>query len=151
MFRKDEFLHGRDTEFPDEYTKTVSDNLDLLLNVMNGISLVYGRPMICTSGWRPAQINAATAGAAPHSKHMLGLACDIKDDDGILMRWVISNLDLMQKLGVFFEDFRWTPGWVHFQLGPPDSGHRVFVPNSSRPQSPKRWDGEYDRSFDLAA
>ena len=151
MITKDELLKGRDAQYPSDYTQEISDNLDALLAVMNPIREAYGQPMIVSSGWRPPSINAQTPGAATHSKHMIGLACDIQDPDGQLMRWVLDNLALMQSLGVFFEDFRWTPNWVHFQKGAPASGKRIFVPNANRPLAPGRWDGSYDHQYDQAA
>lgn len=144
---KDELLKGRDTQYPNDYTQEVSDNLDKLLIPLNQIRDAYGKPMIVNSGWRPPSVNAATPGAATKSKHMIGLAADIADSDNAVMNWVLQNLDLMQQLGIFCEDFRWTPGWVHFGLGPPASGKRIFVPSAARPQAPDRWDGQYDSKY----
>ena len=148
MIAKSELLMGRDTQYPNDYTQEISDNLDRLLVPMNQIRTAYGIPMDVSSGWRPPSINAATPGAATHSKHMTGDACDIKDPDGALMRWVLANLDLMKTLNIYFEDFRWTPNWVHFQFGPPASGKRIFVPNSHPALAPSRWDGQYDHAMD---
>lgn len=148
MIAKSELLMGRDVTYASEYTQDISDNLDKLLIPMNQIRAAYGQPMIVNSGWRPPEVNASTPGAATHSKHMEGLACDISDKDGVLMAWVLANLSMMQQLGIYHEDFRWTPDWVHFQLGAPASGHRIFVPSAARPSAPDRWDGNYDHSFD---
>ena len=148
---KEELLKGRDTEYASDYTQEISDNLDKLLIPMNQIRNEWGQPMIVDSGWRPPSINAATPGAAAHSKHMIGLAVDIADPDGKLMEWVLANLSLMKELDIYFEDFRYTPSWVHFQLGAPASGHRIFVPSSAPAGAPDRWDGEYDHSMDSAA
>ena len=148
MISKDEVLMGRDKAYPDEYTQEISDNINLLLVPMNQIRQAWNQPMRVNSGWRPAAINAKTPGAAAHSKHMEGLAVDISDVSGDLMRWVLDNLQMMKDLGIYFEDFRWTPTWVHFQLGAPKSGKRIFVPNSQPPLAPDRWDGIYDHSFD---
>ena len=151
MIAKSEILMGRDTQYASDYTQEISDNVDKLLIPMNQVRTAWAKPMTVDSGWRPPSINAATPGAATHSKHMIGLACDIADPDGALKGWVLANLDLMQQLNLYFEDFRWTPTWVHFQLGAPASGKRIFVPNSSRAQAPDRWDGQYDHAFDAAA
>jgi|SRR5581483_3002535 len=148
MISKDELLKGRDKLYPSDYTQQISDNLDQLLVPMNQIRTAWGQPMTVDSGWRSPEENANTAGAAPHSKHMLGLACDIADADGSLWAWVLQNLALMKQLGIYFEDKRWTPTWVHFQLGGPASGHRIFVPYTTRPSAPDAWDGNYDHSFD---
>lgn len=151
MISKDEVLMGRDKSYPDEYTQEISDNIDALLVPINQIRTARNQPMIVNSGWRPAAINAKTPGAAAHSKHMEGLAVDISDPDGDLMRWVLANLQMMKDLNIYFEDFRWTPNWVHFQLGAPKSGKRIFVPSSAPALAPNRWDGQYDHSMDDAA
>lgn len=148
MIAKSELLMGRDTEYASEYTQEISDNLDKLLIPLNQIRTAYNIPMIVNSGWRPAEINAATPGAAAHSKHMIGLACDIKDNDSSLWAWVLNNLTLMQQLGIFMEDKRYTPGWVHFQLGAPGSGKRIFIPSAAPAPAPDAWDGNYDHSYD---
>ena len=145
---KDELLKGRDLQYASDYTQEISDNLDRFLILLNQIRAAYGKPMIVNSGWRPLSINASTPGAAAHSKHMLGLAADIADPNGDVRRWVLENLQLMKDLDIFIEDFRWTPGWVHFGLGRPASGKRIFVPNANRAQAPDAWDGQYDSSFD---
>lgn len=151
---KDELLMGRDKAYPKEYTKEISDNLDNLLSAMNQIRSAYGVPMKVSSGWRPAAVNKAIAGAAKKSNHMLGLAVDISDRDGKLREWVLSNLDLMQKLGVYLEDFRWTPTWVHFQIAAPKSGKRIFIPyadiKKNPMMAPDAWSGTYDSKHDKA-
>ena len=148
MISKDELLQGCDHQYPSDYTPEISSNLDSLLVPMNQVRTIYGKPMMVTSGWRPPSINASTPGAAKHSKHMVGLACDISDLDGSLWTWVLARLDLMQSLGLYFEDKRWTPSWCHFQLGPPASGKRIFVPSADRAMAPNIWDGRYDPKYD---
>lgn len=147
MISKDELLKGRDKQYASEYSQEVSDNLDKLLIPINQVRTAWAKPMTVTSGWRPAAINSATPGAATHSKHMIGLAVDILDTDGSLMQWVLDNLSMMKDLGLYFEDFRWTPNWVHFQLGAPGSGKRIFVPSSAPAAAPSKWDGQYDSSL----
>jgi hypothetical protein len=148
MIAKSEILMGRDTEYASDYTQEISDNIDKLLEPMNKVREAWAKPMKVNSGWRPPSVNASTPGAATHSKHMEGLACDIADPDGALMEWVLANLDLMQQLNLYFENFDWTPNWVHFQLGGPGSGKRIYVPNANRPTSPGRWSGHYDSKYD---
>jgi Peptidase M15 len=148
MISKAELLQGRDVQYASDYTQEISDNLDQLLVPLNQIRAAWGKPMTVNSGWRPPSINGSTPGAAAHSKHMLGLAADIADADGSLWAWVLQNLSLMKQLGIYMEDKRWTPGWVHFGFGPPASGHRIFVPNANRALDPTAWDGNYDHSSD---
>ena len=146
---KDELLKGRDQQYPGDYTQEISDNLDKLLIPLNKIRDAWGKPMIVNSGWRPPSINASTPGAAIHSKHEIGLAADISDVDGSLWAWVLENLQLMKDLDIFMEDRRWTKDWVHFGLGQPTSGHRVFVPSANPAPAPDNWDGQYDHGFDI--
>lgn len=148
MIAKEELLKGRDVQYASEYTQEISDNLDKLLIPLNQVRAAWNQPMTVNSGWRPAEINGSTPGAAAHSKHMLGLAADIADADGSLWAWVLQNLQLMKDLGFYMEDKRWCPGWVHFGLGAPASGKRIFIPSANRPLAPDSWDGEYDHSFD---
>jgi hypothetical protein len=152
MITKDELLMGRDKSHPKEYTKEISDNLDNLLIAMNQIRSKYGKPMRVTSGWRPSAINQSIAGAAKRSNHMMGLAVDISDRDGELREWVLENLDLMQKLGVYIEDFRWTQRWVHFQIVRPRSGKRIFLPYADTSRypmtAPQAWNGNYESKYD---
>lgn len=147
MIAKSELLQGRDTTYASDYTQQISANLDSLLIPMNQIRTMYGKPMVVNSGWRPPAVNAAIGGA-PGSKHMEGLACDIADIDGFLWTWITARLDTMQELKVYFEDRRWTPTWVHFQLGSPKSLHRIFQPNTSAAPAPNNWNGIYDHKFD---
>lgn len=140
---KDDILMGRDKLYPSDYTKDISDNLDKLLSVLNKIQEAYGKKFKINSGWRPAIVNASVPGAAVHSKHTEGLAVDIADKDGDIMRWTLANLQFMKELGVHMEDWRWTPSWTHYQCVPPKSGNRIFIPSTSPALAPDRWEGKY--------
>jgi len=151
MISKEEILMGRDKKYAEAYTSEISDNIDKLLVIMNKVRAVYAKPMTVASGWRPPEVNDSTQNAAAGSNHLKGLAVDIKDADGKVMRWVLANMDLMQKLGIYLEDFRWTPTWVHFQIVPPGSGKRIYIPSVKPPISPDKWDGKYDAKYNKAA
>lgn len=148
MITKDELLMGRDKQFPDDYTQEISDNLDKLLIAINEVRKAYGQPMIVNSGWRPKNINESTPNAAKGSKHLNGLAVDIRDITGNLWSWCLLNLELLQSYDVYLEDRRYTPTWVHFQIVAPLSGKRIFVPSSNPPAAPEKWTGIYDKKFD---
>lgn len=122
-------------------------NLDNLLKAINVVRVKWAKPMIITSGLRSQEDQNRINPSAPKSKHLLGLACDVFDKDGSLAKWVLENLDLMQELGFYFEDFRYTPNWVHFQLAPPKSGKRIFIPKSGPIPFPEKWDGKYDSKY----
>ncbi|RYG94983.1 MAG: DUF882 domain-containing protein [Alphaproteobacteria bacterium] len=152
MIEKSELLRGRDESHASEYTPEISDNLDRFLKAINVVRILYSAPMEVASGWRPPSLNKNVKGAAKRSNHMMGLAIDFMDLDGKLRDWVLSHLPLMQELGFFFEDFRWTPTWVHFQIVPPASGRRIFLPYADVKKNPMTkpdaWSGIYDGQYD---
>jgi hypothetical protein len=125
---KDELLMGRDKQYPKDYTKEVSDNLDKLLEPLNKFREAYGKVMQVSSGWRPPSINAGIPNAAKKSNHMIGLACDFKDADGALDKFCMENLKLLEDLGLYLEHPDATVGWCHLQCVSPKSGNRVFRP-----------------------
>ena len=147
MISKKELLMGRDKKYASEYTKEVSDNLDKLLIPLNILRKRYGKPMYVSSGWRPAAVNASLSNAAKKSNHMKGLAADFKDPDGKLRDWVVKHLEWLAGLGLYMEDFRWTPGWVHFQIVAPRSKNRVFVPSARPPRVPDAWEPVWDKGL----
>jgi uncharacterized protein YcbK (DUF882 family) len=114
--------HGYDT------TPEQDANLATLFDRINKVRDAWGKPMIVTSGLRSQADQQRINPSAPKSKHLLGAACDIQDTDGSLAQWVKDNMTLMEKIGFWFEDFNHTKGWVHFQVLPPASGNRVFIP-----------------------
>lgn len=142
---KEELLKGRDIQFASEYTDVISYNLDQLLIPLNKLREAYGSAFLITSGWRPKAVNKKTFGAAQNSKHLQGLAADVYDPNGLLWKWVLNNLQMLKDLNIYCEDKRWTPTWVHFQLGGPASGHRIFIPSVTRPLAPSAWDGQYNK------
>jgi len=148
MISMNELTMGRDKTHPQDFTKAVQQNLKVLLEKINIIRESYGKPMTVNSGWRPASINVATPGAAKTSKHIVGLAVDIADADCALWKWCLQNLDLIQELGLYLEDKRYTKTWVHFGIGAPTSGKRIFKPSSAAPPAPSLWDGKYDPKYD---
>lgn len=129
-------------------SELVESNLEDHLRRMNLVRTAYNHPMTVNSGLRSDADQARINPDAPKSNHLVGNACDIADPDGKVREWVLANLPLMKSIGLWFEDFRWTPGWVHFQRVPPTSGHRIYVPSSKPALSPDCWDGNYDHSMD---
>jgi hypothetical protein len=80
------------------------------------------------SGWRPLAVNQGTSNAAPRSKHIHCLACDLHDPDGDLDDWCMKNQDKLEAIGLWIEHPSATKGWCHVQIVPPRSGARVFYP-----------------------
>jgi uncharacterized protein YcbK (DUF882 family) len=71
-------------------------------------------PIVVHSGYRTPQTNARTEGAAPHSLHMYGEACDfdvpgVSMDDLASIAWACPSTG-----GVGY----YPDGWVHVDAGP---------------------------------
>ena len=115
---------------PHKYPTTpeVDKNLQVLLDRLNVVRGVWGKPMIVTSGLRSEADQQRINPSAPQSKHLTGQAADISDPDGSLKEWVKANLPLMARVGLWMEEFSHTPTWVHFQTVAPRSGNRIFIP-----------------------
>lgn len=111
-----------------ELTPEIKANIDILLERINKVRDAYGIPMVVTSGLRSEADQIRINPGAPKSKHLIGAACDIEDKDGALRDWILLHMDLMEEVGFWFEAFDRTVGWVHFQVEPPHSGKRVFIP-----------------------
>lgn len=113
-------------------TPEIDSNLGQLLAKLNRVRDAYATPMTVTSGLRSGDqqqtLIAAGKSAAVHSHHLTGEAADILDQGGKLKEWVRSNLSFVEEIGLWMEDFAHTPSWVHFQIVPPASGNRFFIP-----------------------
>lgn len=120
----------------DSLDKKVQDNLKELHKRINVVRLAYGKPMIVTSGLRTLKHHLeiyARKGIYPpkvpmKSNHLSGRAVDFSDSDGKLKAWVKDNIKLMEEIGLWLEDFSATKTWCHFQINPPKSGNRFFLP-----------------------
>jgi hypothetical protein len=126
MITKEEILMGRDKDYP--LNQEQQDNLNKLLVAVNKFRIYYNKPMIVSSGYRPAAINAKVKGAAKKSNHMVCLAVDFKDTDGAIDKFCTDNLHILEDCGLWLESPDSTPGWCHLQCSPPKSGNRVFKP-----------------------
>lgn len=142
-----EILMGR-AEYKDLSQECQANVMDLL-EAVNKIRTAYGKPMTVSSGYRPAAANAA-AGGSSKSSHMTCQAVDFADPKGDLRKWVLENLQLFKDAGVFLEDMRWTPTWVHMQIR--KASKRIFIPYADQKKNPmtapKSWSGSYDSKFD---
>lgn len=134
-----DYLMGREKTYGAELTEQMRANAaatvtkaNLLLAAMYsaGIGIEVnphsGTPV--SSGWRPAEINGATVGAAPRSKHMSCQAVDLFDPEGDLDEWCLANPEILERFGLWQEHPSATKGWCHVQTLPPRSGNRVFYP-----------------------
>lgn len=134
------YLMGRDLQYghllgPDlraQARRTVElANALLVLAKGAGVTLEHSprTGTIVTSGWRPADVNERTPGAAPKSRHITCQAIDLYDPDGDLDDWLLASADtVLRDLGLWLEHPAATKGWAHVQTVPPRSGRRVFYP-----------------------
>lgn len=120
-----EYLMGRDKQAPLDVT--MRKNMEKLLIACNLIRDLYGKPMTVSSGYRPTSVNAATPGSAKASAHLTCEACDFEDKDRKLIQWLLRNMDILERAGLYMESPINTPTWVHVQTRAPRSGKRVFI------------------------
>jgi hypothetical protein len=136
------------------------DNLNLLAGKLTIFLVGYPYATPVNSGLRDMALQIMVDFPNPPKKscHLVGLAGDIGEDEvQHLLEYVLSHLDLAQKLGLFFENPNWTvkivdgkiiAWWIHIQCVPPKSGHRFFIPDATPPKC-KRWSGLYDPKYDF--
>ena len=138
MITLETYLMGREKQYRDEYTDQIMEKAHITVARCNELLERAGRSDIdkVVSGWRPQAVNKATRNAAPSSRHITAEACDLPDADRTLAGWVADNLDVLEEVGLWAEDFRWTPTWVHLQTVAPKSGRRVFIPSVQPPLDP---------------
>lgn len=131
MISRNEILKGK--ECPDE----LEQNLQELLERVNKARAAYGKAMTVTSGYRSKEDQIRVyrekgitdlSKIPMKSKHLYCQALDIYDPKQELQKWVKENLELMEEIGLWMEDFSATKNWVHFQIVPPASGNRFFKP-----------------------
>jgi len=110
-----------------ELTEDIKANAAIICGRANQLIAAFGVDRELRSGWRPAAVNHS-AGGAMRSKHMLGQAVDIEDNDGRLDKFCKQNIGLLEQLELWLEDGASTPSWCHIQCIPPRSGNRFFIP-----------------------
>jgi hypothetical protein len=123
-----DFLMGRDAAYPSDFTGEIACNAAATVAKINQFLQRSGFDGHVNSGWRPPALNAATRGAARHSRHMQALACDLHDADAHIDQYCLDHPELLEELGLWQESPGSTPGWCHLQIVAPASGHRVFLP-----------------------
>lgn len=119
--KRSEILMGREAEFP--LTEEYEANLGRLLQAVNSLRELYGKPMMVSSGYRPGRFNTA-AGGAKNSAHLSCEAVDFKDADGALKEFCTP--EILEKVGLYMEAPDSTPTWCHLQIRP--TKNRVFKP-----------------------
>ena len=124
-----------------ETNKIIDENLQTLFDRVIELQDAYGKEFIVTSGLRSdekqAELIKQGKSTARLSNHLFGCAVDVLDSDGQIAEWVMLNLDACKRIGLWMESFEsieklalkyGTRRWAHFQIKPPKSGNRVFIP-----------------------
>lgn len=93
---------------------------------LGAVLAAYGARPAISSGYRTPEANKA-AGGAPKSSHLEGKAVDFVDPKHKFAEWCLKNLDQLSKLGLWIENPKKTPTWVHIQSRPVP-GKVVFDP-----------------------
>lgn len=125
MITRDEILMGRDKAFP--LNPEQENSLYILTTRLNKFRAIYGKSMVISSGYRPAGINARVGGAT-NSAHIACQACDFRDVNGDIRKFIQENPSVLEACDLYCEDFKHTPTWVHLQTRRTRSGKRIFKP-----------------------
>jgi len=135
MVSMNELLNGK-YKLEDQ-SEEIQNNLKILLEKINKVRLLYNKPMSVTSGLRSMEDHLRIyhnkgiyddSKIPMKSKHLYGEACDISDPRQELQKWCLANIDKLEEIGLWMEDFSATSNWVHMQIVPPKSGNRFFKP-----------------------
>lgn len=108
-------------------TPAVRANLEaLVVNCLDPVRTIYGRPIIVTSGYRCPELNAAVGGVA-NSQHTTGNAADIKPASG-------GSLEGIFRAAVQFGDFdqmileeKGGGRWIHISWRASNRRHRILL------------------------
>lgn len=113
-FTIDELCHGL---IPTEKQKK---NLEKLIKALNILGVVYPDPVAVIRGLRTEKKNE-TVGGIPNSPHLTGEAVDLQDKDHKLSQFILNNVDLLERVGLYMENPYYcvskTTGnnWIHLQ------------------------------------
>jgi uncharacterized protein YcbK (DUF882 family) len=120
----------------EDQSPEIQANLAILLEKINKIRALWGKPMTVTSGLRTMEdhlriyANKGITDPAKipmHSKHLIGAAVDISDPDLYLTAWLKENdSQRLKDAELWCEEGN--RNWTHFQILPPGSGVRWFNP-----------------------
>lgn len=139
MITLSDYWMGRDIKYASECTDEIKANAQRTVDKVNELITIaesLDGIVIDTvaSGWRPKSVNDKTQNAGKSSKHISALAVDLKDTaNRALAKWCIMNQPELVRIGLWMEDPRWTPTWVHFQIVPPASWNRIYIPSTKPP------------------
>lgn len=130
MITEKEITGGQ--KIPEEYKKNLSE----LLEKVNKLRALWGKPMKITSGFRTMEHHIKVykdkgitdlSKIPMKSKHLFCQAVDIYDPTFELTKFCKAHTKEMEEIGIWFEDDMSVPR-LHIQIVPPKSGTRWFKP-----------------------
>ena len=130
----EQYLMGRDKDYPLEYDEKAKQNAQTLLDKVNALLKEFNiTDAKITSGFRPQAINAAVPNAAKKSAHSTCEAVDILDNQTQdLAKKILDNKEILERFDLYLESPEHTKGknanWIHLQTRKTKSGNRVFIP-----------------------
>ena len=129
MITTKDYYKGRDISHAKELTSEIRFKAETIMQIVNALLLESGfSDRTATSGWRPRSVQMEINPRAPNSKHVTGEAIDIGDRDQQFAFWCLAHQDVLKSYGLYMENPKYTPTWVHLQTVAPRSGRRVFNP-----------------------
>lgn len=141
MLAEAAYWTDRKTKYAAEWTEQIGVNASRWLRAVNTLLTMFEaetgiKRERLSSGWRPQGVNDVTSNAAAASTHLTGEGGDVYDPDRAFAAWCLANMDKVAQCGLYMEDPRWTPTWVHLQTRAPKSGKRVYIPSAKPPLAP---------------
>lgn len=128
---------GIDNTPPSEHRANLES---LIVNCLDPIRRLYGRPIIVSSGYRSPALNAAVGGVA-NSQHTTGQAADLVPASG-------GSLEGLFRAAVQFGDFdqlimeqRGASKWVHVSWRPTNRRHTILkISNGQTTNITNNWE-----------
>lgn len=121
MIRQNEIINDENFK---NLTSELKANLVILLEKLNKVRALYGKPMNVTSGFRSMEDHLriyknkgiTDINKIPmKSKHLFCQAADFSDPSGELKKWAELHEKELLEIGVWLEAANSTPGWIHIQ------------------------------------
>jgi len=118
-----------------DQSEEVQKNLAETLEKVNKIRLLWDKPMTVTSGLRTIEDHLRIyknkgitdpAKIPMKSRHLYGQAVDISDPDLVITAWLKDDTSILEDAELWCE--QGNKNWVHFQIVPPASKNRWFLP-----------------------
>ena len=106
-----------------------TQNLENLIEVLDIIREVWGKPISVNSGYRCPELNKAVKGSST-SWHMKGMAADIRCSDNLALWNLIVKLQQENKIN-FTElinekaDSKGNPTWIHIAINPSNLKNQI--------------------------